>query len=119
MNRFTMMMSAVKLIHKISPRLLSTRFSLNRLYATLKVDNEEQSALSTYGTDLTDLALQGRQDPVIGRSEEIRRTLQILALRQKNNPAMIGEAGMKVTAIVDDLATRIADGEGGESIRGR
>src|SRR6202041_2695314 len=64
-------------------------------------------ALEQYGRDLTDLARRGKLDPVIGRDEEIRRVMQILARRTKNNPVLIGEPGVGKTAIVEGLASRI------------
>lgn len=67
-------------------------------------------ALKLYSTDLTQLALDGKLDPVIGRHDEIRRTLQILARRTKNNPVLIGEAGVGKTAIAEGLAQRIVSG---------
>jgi ATP-dependent Clp protease ATP-binding subunit ClpB len=67
-------------------------------------------ALKQYSTDLTQLALDGKLDPVIGRHDEIRRTLQILARRTKNNPVLIGEAGVGKTAIAEGLAQRIVSG---------
>jgi ATP-dependent Clp protease ATP-binding subunit ClpB len=68
-------------------------------------------ALQQYGRDLTDLARRGKLDPVIGRDEEIRRVMQILARRTKNNPVLIGEPGVGKTAIVEGLAQRIASGD--------
>jgi ATP-dependent Clp protease ATP-binding subunit ClpB len=68
-------------------------------------------ALEQYGRDLTDLARRGKLDPVIGRDEEIRRVMQILARRTKNNPVLIGEPGVGKTAIVEGLAQRIASGD--------
>jgi len=68
-------------------------------------------ALKTYGTDLTQLAREGVLDPVIGRDEEIRRVIQILARRSKNNPVIIGEPGVGKTAIVEGLARRIIEGD--------
>src|SRR2546426_4067075 len=68
-------------------------------------------ALAKNARDLTDLARQGQLDPVIGRDDEIRRTIQVLSRRTKNNPVLIGEAGGGKTAIVEGLAQRIADGE--------
>src|SRR5580704_11958569 len=67
-------------------------------------------ALEQYGRDLTDLARRGKLDPVIGRDEEIRRVMQILARRTKNNPVLIGEPGVGKTAIVEGLAQRIVAG---------
>ena len=64
-------------------------------------------SLSKYATDLTALALQGNLDPVIGRDEEVRRTIQILARRTKNNPVLIGAPGVGKTAIAEGLAQRI------------
>ncbi|MFC1609989.1 ATP-dependent chaperone ClpB [Myxococcota bacterium] len=68
-------------------------------------------ALARYGRDLTDLARRGKLDPVIGRDDEIRRVLQVLARRTKNNPVLIGEPGVGKTAIVEGLARRIIDGD--------
>src|ERR1700739_280167 len=68
-------------------------------------------ALEQYGRDLTDLARRGKLDPVIGRDEEIRRVMQILARRTKNNPVLIGEPGVGKTAIVEGLARRIVSGD--------
>jgi ATP-dependent Clp protease ATP-binding subunit ClpB len=72
---------------------------------------ESYDALKKYGRDLTDVARAGRLDPVIGRDEEIRRTVQVLARRTKNNPVLIGEPGVGKTAIVEGLALRIAAGD--------
>ena len=68
-------------------------------------------ALEQYARDLTDLARRGKLDPVIGRDEEIRRVMQILARRTKNNPVLIGEPGVGKTAIVEGLAQRIVAGD--------
>lgn len=80
---------------------------------TVSTQNPESTyeALSLYGTDLTQMARDGKLDPVIGRDEEIRRVIQILARRSKNNPVIIGEPGVGKTAIVEGLARRIIEGD--------
>jgi ATP-dependent Clp protease ATP-binding subunit ClpB len=110
--------------------LASAGVTPDRIYATLEAVRGSQrvtdpnpeakyDALEKYGRDLTEAAMQGKLDPVIGRDEEIRRVIQVLSRRTKNNPVLIGEPGVGKTAIAEGLAQRIAAGDVPEGLRDR
>ena len=86
---------------------------------TSEDDNMEFEALKTYGRNVCDLARAGKLDPVIGRSDEIRHTIQVLSRRTKNNPCLIGEPGVGKTAIVEGIAQRIVAGDVPSTLRDR
>ncbi|MGB2983914.1 MAG: AAA family ATPase [Candidatus Bipolaricaulia bacterium] len=107
--------------HQITPEAIYTslRDVRGEQRLTDQASEERYQILKKYSTNLTEMAARGELDPVIGRSDEIRRMEQILSRRRKNNPVLIGEPGVGKTAVVEGLAQRMAEGDVTETLKGK
>ncbi len=114
---------AANILHSAGVTQEKVYAALQKLRGSRRVEDtraeSKYRSLKKYGRDLTDMAREGKLDPVIGREREIKRVMQILTRRTKNNPVIVGEAGVGKTAIAEGLAQKIADDDVPDSLKGR